>query len=71
MRIANDRKTTMPSGEYTATMKRSIEGRIYSERGMRGSEAIKYAKEAIALGWEVEVVGPDNRIYFIGGPSNA
>ena len=71
MRIANDRKTDMPDGEYTATMTKPKEGRIYSEREMRGSEAIKYAKEAIALGWDVEVIGPDGKIYFIGGPANA
>ena len=70
MRITNDRKTTMPSGEYTATMTKPKEGRTYLERGMSGSEAIKYARESVALGWDVEVIGPDSRIYFIGGPAN-
>jgi hypothetical protein len=72
MRITNDRKTTMPSGEYTATMTKPKEGRIYSERGFwECGEAIQHAKEAIDLGWDAEVIGPDSRIYFIGGPANA
>ena len=68
MRIENARANKLPDGEYTATMTKPKEGRIYSERGMGASEAIQYAKDAIALGWDAEVVGPDSRVYFIGGP---
>ena len=69
MRIKNDRETTMPDGEYTATMTKPKEGRIYSERINGCAEATKHAKESIALGWDVEVIGPDGKIYFIGGPA--
>ena len=68
MRIENDRAKKLPEGEYTATMTKPKEGRIYSERVTGGPESIQYAKEAIALGWDAEVIGPDGRIYFIGGP---
>lgn len=57
----------MPAGEYTATMTKPSEGRIYSEKFAGGGEAVAYAKEAVSLGWNVEVIGPDSRIYFIGG----
>ena len=68
MRIENDRAKRLPEGEYTATMTKPKEGRIYSERVTGGLESINYAKEAITLGWDAEVIGPDGRIYFIGGP---
>ena len=69
LNIENARSNKLPDGEYTATMTKPKEGRIYSQRGMAAAEAIRYGKEAIALGWDVEVVGPDSRIYFIGGPA--
>ena len=70
MRIENDRAKKLPEGEYTATMTKPEEGRIYSERGFwECGEATKYAKEAITLGWNAEVIGPDGKMYFIGGPA--
>ena len=68
MMIDNARDKKLPEGEYTATMTKPKEGRIYSEREMGATEAIQYAKDAIELGWNAEVIGPDSRIYFIGGP---
>ena len=68
MNIDNARDNKLPDGEYIATMTKPKEGRIYSEREMDATEAIQYAKEAIKLGWNAEVIGPDSRIYFIGGP---
>ena len=68
MRIVNDRAKKLPEGEYTALMTKPKEWRIYTERGFwECGEAIQHAKEAIALGWDAEVIGPDSRIYFIGG----
>jgi hypothetical protein len=67
MRIENDRAKKLPESEYVTTMAK--EGRIFLKRGMDCEGAIQYAKESIALGWDVEVIGPDGRIYFIGGPA--
>ena len=69
LNIENARSNNLPDGKYTATMTKPDEGRIYSEREMGATEAIQYAKEAIKLGWTAEVIGPDSRIYFIGGPA--
>ena len=67
MKIENARKRQMPTGEYVATMTKPAEGRTYLEKFGGARSAIDYAKEAVALGWNVEVIGPDSRIYFIGG----
>jgi predicted RNase H-like HicB family nuclease len=68
--IDDARKRKLPEGEYVATMTKPNEGRIYSERGLDGEEAIQIAKEAIELGWHAEVIGPDSKIYFIGEKAN-
>ena len=67
MRIENARARELPLGEYKATMTKKLEGRIFSETFTSATEAIAYAKESISLGWNAEVIGPDSRIYFIGG----
>lgn len=70
MQIESDRAKKSPKGKYIFTMTKPKEGRICSERGFwECGEAIQHAKEAIALGWDVEVIGPDGKIYFIGGPA--
>ena len=69
MRIENARKITPPRGDYVATMTKPAEGRIYSETFGGVTAALDYARESVALGWHVEVIGPDSRIYFIGGKS--
>lgn len=69
MKIENARKITPPRGEYKATMTKPAEGRIYSETFGGVTAALEYARESVALGWHVEVIGPDSRIYFIGGKS--
>jgi len=67
MNIENGRARDIPPGEYIATMTKPSEGRIYSEKFNGARSAIKYAEEAIMLGWNVEVIGPDSRVYFVGG----
>ena len=67
MKIENARTRQFPAGEYVATMTKPADGRIYSETFGGARSAIDYAKEAVSLGWNVEVIGPDSRIYFIGG----
>lgn len=67
MQIENARALKAPEGEYKATMTKPAEGRIYSEKFGGAALAIEYAREAVALGWHVEVIGPDSRVYFIGG----
>lgn len=69
MQIENARKVKAPRGEYKATMTKPAEGRIYSETFGGVTAALEYARESVALGWHVEVIGPDSRIYFIGGKS--
>ena len=69
MEVENARANKIPSGEYVATMTKPAEGRIYSETFGGARSAIDYANEAVSLGWNVEVIGPDSRIYFIGGES--
>ena len=69
MRIENARKITPPRGDYVATMTKPAEGRIYSETFGGVTAALDYARESVALGWHVEVIGPDSSIYFIGGKS--
>jgi hypothetical protein len=74
--ISDARKRKLPDGEYVVSMTRPKKARIssfqypYLERGLNYGEAILIAKEAIQLGWQVEVVGPDSKIYFIGGKAN-
>jgi len=67
MKIENARTREFPAGEYVATMTKPADGRIYSEKFGGARSAVNYAKEAVSLGWNVEVIGPDSRIYFIGG----
>lgn len=69
MQIENARALKAPAGEYKATMTKPDEMRIYSETFCGIRAAVHYAREAVALGWHVEVIGPDSRIYFIGGKS--
>lgn len=67
MEIENARENKIPAGEYVATMTKPSDGQIYSEKFGGAKSAIRYAKDAVAFGWNVEVVGPDSKIYFIGG----
>lgn len=69
MKIENAKTHEISAGEYVATMTKPKEGRIYSEKFNGARSAIDYANEAVALGWHVEVIGPDSRVYFIGGES--
>lgn len=69
MEIQNARTRQLPDGEYQVTMTKPSEGRIYGETFDSGAAAIRYAKNSVALGWHVELIGPDSRIYFIGGPA--
>jgi hypothetical protein len=50
-------------------MTKPTEGRIYQEFFVTAQSAVRYARESVALGWNVEVIDPDSRILFIGGPA--
>lgn len=66
MEVENARANKIPSGEYVATMTRPSDGQIYSEKFGGADSACKYARHAVEFGWNVEVVGPDSKIYFVG-----